>query len=180
MPNFFVYFWASFSCWDGSTTYIEGWKSSSFLNKKTPLKKCKKLELEHMDDWKKLQKHLCGTFQPITLPETNIADIAPEHSPSQKETIVFQSSIFRCYVSFREGILSSKYTYKLPLNPNRIRSWKIGLNRPWTFESEIHTSSPMTSTSLDFLLSQKRWLVYFTYLRDVSNSSREWNVIHWS
>ena len=33
-------------------------------------------------------------------PETNIA---PEIGPSQKETIVFQPSIFRCYVSFREG-----------------------------------------------------------------------------
>ena len=28
---------------------------------------------------------------------------APENRPSQKETIVFQPSIFRCYVSFREG-----------------------------------------------------------------------------
>ena len=35
-----------------------------------------------------------------TLPETNIA---PENGPSQKETIVFQPSIFRCEnVSFRE------------------------------------------------------------------------------
>ena len=34
-----------------------------------------------------------------TLPETNIA---PENRPSQKETIVFQPSIFRGYVSFRE------------------------------------------------------------------------------
>ena len=36
-----------------------------------------------------------------TLPETNIA---AENRPSQKETIVFQPSIFRGYVSFREGI----------------------------------------------------------------------------
>ena len=35
-----------------------------------------------------------------TLPQTNIA---PENRPSQKETIVFQPSIFSCYVSFREG-----------------------------------------------------------------------------
>ena len=28
---------------------------------------------------------------------------APENRPSQKETIVFQPSIFRCYVSLREG-----------------------------------------------------------------------------
>ena len=34
------------------------------------------------------------------LPETNIA---PENRPSQKETIVFQPSIFRCFDSFREG-----------------------------------------------------------------------------
>ena len=36
----------------------------------------------------------------ITLPETNI--FAPESMPSQEETIVFQPSIFRCHVSFRE------------------------------------------------------------------------------
>ena len=29
--------------------------------------------------------------------------MAPENRPSQKETIVFQPSIFRAYVSFREG-----------------------------------------------------------------------------
>ena len=39
-----------------------------------------------------------------TLPETNI--LAPENGlKPQKETIVFQASIFRCYVSFREGIV---------------------------------------------------------------------------
>ena len=38
----------------------------------------------------------------VTLPETNIA---PENRPSQKETIVFQTSIFRGYVSFREGTI---------------------------------------------------------------------------
>ena len=37
----------------------------------------------------------------ITLPETNIA---PTRKPSQKEKCVFQPSIFRCYVNFREGI----------------------------------------------------------------------------
>ena len=37
-----------------------------------------------------------------TLPKTNIA---PENTPSQKETIVFQPSIFRGYVSFREGTI---------------------------------------------------------------------------
>ena len=35
-----------------------------------------------------------------TLPETNIA---PENRSSQKEILIFQPSIFRCYVSFREG-----------------------------------------------------------------------------
>ena len=34
--------------------------------------------------------------------ETNIL-VAPEHRPSKKETIVFQPSIFGCYVSFSEG-----------------------------------------------------------------------------
>ena len=42
-------------------------------------------------------------FRLYTLPETN--KFAPEKRPSQKETIVFQPSIFRCQlaVSFREG-----------------------------------------------------------------------------
>jgi len=31
------------------------------------------------------------------------SNVAPENRPSQKETIVFQPSIFRCYVGFREG-----------------------------------------------------------------------------
>ena len=37
----------------------------------------------------------------ITPLKTNME---PENRPSQKETIVLQPSIFRCYVSFREGI----------------------------------------------------------------------------
>ena len=37
-----------------------------------------------------------------THPETN--SLAPENRPSQKETIVFQPSIFKGYVSFREAI----------------------------------------------------------------------------
>ena len=45
---------------------------------------------------------LCFSIWGIhTLPETNIA---PENRPSQKETIVFQLSICRGYVCFREGI----------------------------------------------------------------------------
>ena len=42
----------------------------------------------------------------ITLPETNIAT---ENRPSQKETIVFQPSIFRCYVSSQEGVFYTKF-----------------------------------------------------------------------
>ncbi len=42
----------------------------------------------------------CFPFPEGTLPETNMT---PENRPSQKETIVFQPSIFRDYVSFREG-----------------------------------------------------------------------------
>ena len=41
-------------------------------------------------------------FLGVTLPETNIA-IAPKNKPFLKERLVFQPSIFRCYVSFREG-----------------------------------------------------------------------------
>ena len=38
----------------------------------------------------------------VTLHETNI--FAPENRPGPKRKLVFQPSIFRCYVSFREGI----------------------------------------------------------------------------
>ena len=38
---------------------------------------------------------------PVTLPETNSS--ALKNMPFQKETIVFQPSIFGCYVSFRKG-----------------------------------------------------------------------------
>ena len=37
---------------------------------------------------------------------------APENRVSQKETIVFQPSIFRCYVSFREGKLPNFFAPK--------------------------------------------------------------------
>ena len=43
------------------------------------------------------------------LPSLKLTAKAPENSPSQKETIVFQSSIFRCYVSFREGIMFNNF-----------------------------------------------------------------------
>ena len=52
----------------------------------------------------------------FTLPKTN--SLAPEKLPSQKETIVFQPSIFRCYVSFREGNHTS---FPLIKNLNFIR-----------------------------------------------------------
>ena len=48
-----------------------------------------------------------GLFHP-TFPETNIAT---ENRPSQKK-LVFQPSIFRGYVSFREGILYRRYRMK--------------------------------------------------------------------
>ena len=37
-----------------------------------------------------------------TLPETNMT---PENTPGPKRKVIFQPSIFRGYVSFREGIL---------------------------------------------------------------------------
>ena len=52
------------------------------------------------------------SFRRCTLPETNIA---PETRPSQKERIVFQPSMFRCYVSF-EG---SMYPLFSPLKETK-------------------------------------------------------------
>ena len=55
----------------------------------------------------------------ITLPETNIA---PENRPSQKETIVFQPSIFRSYVRFGEGSTPWKLNIALKIGlPKRER-----------------------------------------------------------
>ena len=43
----------------------------------------------------------CNTS--ITLPETEKTSHLPGCAGPQKETIVFQPSMFRCYISFREG-----------------------------------------------------------------------------
>ena len=56
-------------------------------------------------------KYMCWTQKKSTLPKTNMA---PENRPSQKEGIVFQPSIFRCYVSFREGNQRFKPTQTWP------------------------------------------------------------------
>ena len=56
----------------------------------------------------------------ITLPETNIA---PTRKLTQKETIVFQPSIFRCEnVSFREG----KFSFIFRVHPVQL-TWKCRL-----------------------------------------------------
>ena len=39
----------------------------------------------------------------LTLRETN-SKFAPENRPGPKRKLIFQSSVFRCYVSFTEGI----------------------------------------------------------------------------
>ena len=67
-------------------------------------------------DWKKHEKltqpmanltkllgipYLVGKIK-FTLPETNIA-VAPENKQGPKRKVIFQPSIFRGYVSFREG-----------------------------------------------------------------------------
>ena len=54
--------------------------------------KAKSIQMIH-NNWVK------RALQVITLPETNIA---PEIGPSRSK-LVFQPSIFRCYVGFREG-----------------------------------------------------------------------------
>ena len=46
-----------------------------------------------------------------TLPETNI--FAPENRPKPTRKVIFQPSIFRGYVSFREGIWSSHALFLL-------------------------------------------------------------------
>ncbi len=82
---------------------------------------------------------LCLFFQNFTFPETTID---PENRPSQKETIVFQPSIFRCYVSFREcnwslkGLLSIRLGWSsggcprllLPYGECLSQGWR---SRPW-------------------------------------------------
>ena len=65
-----------------------------------------------------------------TLPKTNIA---PENRPSQKESSipVFQPSIFRCYVSFREGThLEMTEAIPLPSNTMHIHHVSHAKNHP--------------------------------------------------
>jgi len=52
---------------------------------------------QQLGAWGRISRKNGGGF---TLPETNIAS---ENRPSPKERIVFQPSIFSCYVGFREG-----------------------------------------------------------------------------
>ena len=54
----------------------------------------------------KYVSRLC-VFVWFTLPETNVA---PENRPSQRK-LVFQPSIFSCYVSFREGTSLATYCF---------------------------------------------------------------------
>ena len=52
-----------------------------------------------------------------TLPETNSSHLKIGHP---KTKVVFQPSIFRCYLSFREGnwVFCSPYFYRGPITPN--------------------------------------------------------------
>ena len=54
------------------------------------------------DWWSGYENERCPMFQ-NTLPETN-SKFAPENRPGPKRKLVFQPSIFRGYVSFREGM----------------------------------------------------------------------------
>ena len=77
--------------------------------------------------------------QRFTLPKTNIA---PENGPSQKETIVFQPSIFRCYVSFRGCNTRMVFFQKVPKSvrptvsasfyPDQSGQWRV-LTKPCGF-----------------------------------------------
>ena len=42
------------------------------------------------------------------IPSLKLTAKAPEKMASQKERLVLQASIFRCYLSFREGICINK------------------------------------------------------------------------
>ncbi len=86
-------------------------------------------------------KTLCGTcldFIPLQesvasryiLPKTNIA---PENRPSQKVSLVFQPSIFRCYVSFREGsrLVATLFLFFFGWCSYRIQAGSIGQKPLW-------------------------------------------------
>ena len=66
-----------------------------------------------------------------TLPETNI-DIALENRPGPNRKVVFQPSIFRCYVSFREGSLQILTLHVLPL----FFVWGEGVKYPQSWKTE--------------------------------------------
>ena len=54
-----------------------------------------------------------------TLPETNIA---PENRPSQKETIVFQPSIFRCELLVSGRVDLGRFVFLAPVGRNDARA----------------------------------------------------------
>ena len=79
-----------------------------------------------------------GGFQfndPFTLPETN-SKFAPENRPSKKETILFQPSIFRCYVMLVSGRVRARNPpWKvLPFDPKGKSSDHLPTSDPSIFQ----------------------------------------------
>ena len=61
---------------------------------------------EDASKWQSYQGHITSYTNihvHVTLPETNIADIAPKNNGFQVRNLLFQGFVFRCYVRFREG-----------------------------------------------------------------------------
>ena len=103
-----------------------GWKTNPYFRKLPHIScYCSAAEVDgsSLKDSCKRSKHLesCKNLSPksrTTLPETNIA---PEKMVVSRK-FLFQWSIFRCYVSFREGITAGRKKRRVHL---RIRApWK--------------------------------------------------------
>ena len=62
-------------------------------------------------------------FVKVTPPKFNIA---PENRPGPNRKVVFQPSIFRCYVSFREGMFFLKTNlWKKDVSKVEMKNWEL-------------------------------------------------------
>ena len=64
------------------------------------------------------------------VPSLKLTIFSPENRPSQKERIVFQPSIFRGYVSFREGIYVKFLGCKPFILDQNQGFFSLGMNMP--------------------------------------------------
>ena len=102
-----------------------------------------------LSGWNVKNLSFMGTYKQVTLPETNSSPLKIGHP---KRKLVFQPSIFRCYVSFREGIYLGVISQL-----KRSKSCRL-LDRVENIA--IHPSEHNIGGAFTKLFSKSRWLFF--------------------